>query len=140
MAFTDQCRNEMVGTSIIVDRYFSVPPLLSTDLITTDATKTIVSNLLRTDVGLMGIKTTFGLVEAALTNSIVKRYHVSLNRFYRTVCAEAPSIRREMALEVLMKALNDSTGQDDLVPTLLVYEALPSLWLPIDRPSPVTYN
>lgn len=39
-----------------------------------------------------------------------------------------------------VKSINDSAGPNGLVPTLLVFGALPCLGLPTDQPTPSTFN
>lgn len=41
---------------------------------------------------------------------------------------------------MVVKSVNDSIGPDGLVPTLLVYGALPRLGFPTDRPTPPTFQ
>jgi hypothetical protein len=43
------------------------------------------------------------------------------------IIAEIKGISKEIALQMAFKALNDTTGISRIVPTLLVYSALPRL-------------
>lgn len=50
------------------------------------------------------------------------------------VTSEAPELNAEAVQKVAVKSVNDSTGSDGLLPTLLVYSALPGLGSPRDKP------
>ena len=71
----------------------------------------------------MGTKVKIIPVEAHNSVSIVKRYHGSVRRAYQIITAEVPDVSKDTALQMAFKAVNDSTGPDGLVPTLLVYGA-----------------
>eukprot|EP00171_Calliarthron_tuberculosum_P004960 IDg4960t1 len=79
-------------------------------------------------------------VEAAQSLSIVERYHMPVKKAYRRIMFEAPRIDKVAALQMAVKAVNDSVGPDGLVPTLLVYGALPRLGFPSDPPAQSTRN
>ena len=95
--------------------------------IVTDAADSLTSNSFRTEAGLFRITTKAVPVEAAHYMSIVERYHEPLRRSYRIIRSEAPDMDPESALQAAVKAVNDSVGPDGLVPTLLVFGALPNL-------------
>ena len=59
-----------------------------------------------------------------------ERYHSVIRRLYNRVKADHPSISDEYALDVALKALNDTMGTDGLTPTLLFYGVHPKLPLP----------
>lgn len=59
-----------------------------------------------------------------------ERYHSAIRRFYNRVKADQPSVTKKYALDVALKALNDTMGVDDLTPTLLFYDVHPKLPLP----------
>jgi len=59
--------------------------------------------------------------------SMVKRYYRPLRRVYQIITAEIPGINKDIALQMVFKALNDSAGPNGLVPTLLVFGAYPRL-------------
>ncbi len=73
-------------------------------------------------------------VEAAQSLSVVERYHVPIKKAYRRIMYEAPRLEKAAALQMAVKAVNDSVGPDGIVHTLLVYGALPRLGLPSDPP------
>lgn len=62
-------------------------------------------------------------VKAHHSIGLVKRYHRPLRRVYSIIIVEIPRISRELALQMLFKAINDSVGPNGLVPTLLVFGA-----------------
>ena len=116
-----------------IDVYVGPP-----DMITHDAATNFLSKNFGYNASLMHISTKSVPVEAEYSMSIVERYHSPLRRAYRIIRAEAPSMDKESALQAAVKALNDSAGPDGLIPTLLVYGALPRLGFPTDGPSPTT--
>ena len=83
----------------------------------------------------MGIRTKAVLVEAHNSIGMVERYHSPLRRAYQIIVIELPGIDRDAALQMAFKALNDTTGLDGLVPTLLVFGAYPRM-TELDAPSP----
>ncbi len=62
-------------------------------------------------------------VEAHHSIEMMKRYHESLRRIYSIIIIEMLIIDSESALQMSFKALNDSVELDDLILTLLVFEA-----------------
>jgi hypothetical protein len=83
----------------------------------------------------MGIKVKIVPVEAHNSIRIVERYHGPIRRAYFIITAEIQGINKDMALQMAFKAINDTAGPDGLVPTLLVYSALPRM-VEYDAPSP----
>eukprot|EP00171_Calliarthron_tuberculosum_P009423 IDg9423t1 len=76
-------------------------------------------------------------VEAANSMGIVERYYTPIRRPYRIIRKESQNnLDHQICLQYAVKAVNDSVGPDGLVPTLLVYSALPMLGLESDTPSP----
>jgi hypothetical protein len=65
--------------------------------------------------------TTF--VETHHSIEMMKRYHDSLRRVYAIITIEISSIDFEIALQMTFKVINDSTELDELILTLLVFEA-----------------
>lgn len=74
--------------------------------------------------------------ESANSMTIVERYHQPIRRAFNTIRSEAPKTDAEFALQMAVKSINDSVRPDGLVPTVLVYGALPLLDLPHDQPTP----
>ncbi len=54
---------------------------------------------------------------------MIERYHESLRRVYAIIIAKIFEIDSNSILQMLFKALNDSTNFDDLIFTLLVFDA-----------------
>jgi hypothetical protein len=66
-------------------------------------------------------------VEAYWSVGLVERAHPALWRAYQIIIDECKDIYKELALQMAVKAVNDTTGPDGLVPTLLVYRAYPRM-------------
>lgn len=79
-------------------------------------------------------------VEAPQSMSTVERYHAPVGKAYRIIRPEAPSLDKVAALKTAVKAVNDSVGPHGLIPTFLVYRAIPQLGLPSDPPSVSLYQ
>ena len=64
-------------------------------------------------------------VEAHNSVGLVERYHTPLRRAYEIIRDELKDERidKEMALQMAVKAVNDSAGPNGIVPTLLVFGA-----------------
>ena len=73
----------------------------------------------------MGITTKTVLVEAHWSIRKVERYHIVLRRAYQIVSKELPDLDKEMALQMAVKAVNDTAGPNRLIPILLVFGAFP---------------
>ena len=98
------------------------------DQITTDIGKNFASkefNQYITTAGCSKIKIV--PVEAHNSVGIVEHYHGPIRCTYTIITTEIRDIDRDMALQMAFKAINDSTGPDGLVPTLLVYGTYPRL-------------
>ena len=54
---------------------------------------------------------------------IVERYHGPLRRIYHIIIAELLDISKDIALQMAFKAINDSTGPNGFIFTLLVFRA-----------------
>lgn len=65
--------------------------------------------------------------------SLVERYHEPL---WRAVSILQESFTFDEALQAAVNSINECTGPDGLVPTLLVFGALPSLETAQDTPHP----
>lgn len=79
-------------------------------------------------------------VEAASSMWIVERYRAPIRRSCQIIKKEAPDVKDDYALQLAVKAINDSIGSDGVVPTLLVFGALPRLGLPKDQITPSTFK
>jgi hypothetical protein len=71
----------------------------------------------------IGVITKSVPVEAHWSIGIVERYYAMLQRAYKIIDAEMPKLTNDIALQIAVKAINDTAGLDGLVPTLLVFGA-----------------
>lgn len=110
------------------------------DIVAHDAGKNFTTQAFSQKSASVDIRLKYIPVENPQSMSTVKRYHAPMRRAYHIVRSEAPSIDTEAALQMAVKAVNDSVGPNGLVPTLLVYGALPRLGLPSDPPSHSLYQ
>jgi hypothetical protein len=83
----------------------------------------------------MAISTKAVPVEAHWSVGLVERAHPALRRAYQIITDECKNIQKELALQMAVKAVNDTAGPDGLVPTLLVYGAYPRM-SKLDPPAP----
>lgn len=97
------------------------------DVITTDAGTSFTSDEFKQLAKDMAIAVKEVPVEAHNSIGKVERYHGPLRRAYRIIRAEDPSISPEAALQMAIKAVNDTAGPDGIVPTLLVFGAYPRM-------------
>ena len=60
-------------------------------------------------------------------NSIrkVERYYALLRRVYKIISLELEDISKELTLQIAVKAINDSTSLNRLIPMLLVFSTYP---------------
>lgn len=65
----------------------------------------------------------------------VERYQAPIRRAFNTICRAAPDTGQDKALQMAVKAINNSAVPDRLDSTLPVLGALPRLDLPTDSPS-----
>jgi hypothetical protein len=75
------------------------------------------------------------LVEAHWSVRLVKQAHLALRRAYQIITDKCKDIHKELALQMAIKAINDTTSPNRLVPTLLVYRAYPRI-SNLDPPAP----
>ncbi|KAL3702992.1 hypothetical protein TMatcc_010179 [Talaromyces marneffei ATCC 18224] len=115
-----------------IDMYLGPP-----DFIITDAGKNFTSKEFSQNALSMNITVTTVPVEAHWSIGTVERYHAVLRRSYEIMKKELPGISAEAALQMAVKAVNNTTGPDGLVPTLLVFGAYPRM-TEYDPPSPTT--
>ncbi|KAE8550702.1 hypothetical protein EYB25_003641 [Talaromyces marneffei] len=105
-----------------IDTYLGPP-----DFIVTDAGKNFVSKEFTHLASSLGTITVSVPVEAHWSIGAVERYHAVLRRSYEIISDEAPELTPEMALQMAVKAVNDTAGPDGYVPTLLVFGAYPRM-------------
>jgi hypothetical protein len=75
-------------------------------------------------------------VEAHYSVGIIERYYNMVRRAYKIIITEIKGINKDIVLQIAFKVINDTTGPDRIVPTLLVYSALPRI-SEYDPPSPL---
>ncbi|KAL3420591.1 hypothetical protein PVAG01_07036 [Phlyctema vagabunda] len=105
-----------------IDTYLGPP-----DMLVHDAGTQFTAQEFKDRTGTMGITTKCVPVEAYHSIGIVERYHGPLRRAYDIIVAELSPIRKEDALQMAIKAVNDTAGPDGLTPTLLVFGSYPRL-------------
>src|SRR6266516_285391 len=115
-----------------IDTYIGPP-----DCIIHDAGKNFVSREFRQYATSMAISTKSVPVEAHWSIGMVERAHPILRRAYKIITEElqGSGTTKEMALQMAVKAVNDTAGPDGLVPTLLVFGAYPRM-SELDPPAP----
>jgi hypothetical protein len=69
----------------------------------------------------MAISTKAVPVEAHWSVKLIKWGHLALQRAYQIIMDKYKDIWKELALQIAIKAINDTAGPNRLVPTLLVY-------------------
>ncbi len=118
-----------------IDVYIGPP-----DVIAHDAGKNFIAEKFQIYADMMHISTKQIPIESANSMSFAERYHQPPRRAYSIMKQEGPSLDRETLLQGAVKSINDTAGPDGIVPTLLVYGALPRLGLPIDKPAHMMYE
>jgi hypothetical protein len=77
-------------------------------------------------------------VEAHWSIDVVKRYHAELRRAYQVIFEDlntGSTISKEIILQMIVKAINDTVGPDGLVLILLIFGAYPRMHA-MDPPAP----
>jgi hypothetical protein len=107
-----------------IDTYLGPP-----DYIRHDAGTNFTSKEFRQLAATMGITTKSVPVEAYWSIGQVERAHPILRRAYCIIAEELKSegISKQTMLQMAVKAVNDTSGPDGLVPTLLVFGAYPRI-------------
>jgi hypothetical protein len=113
-----------------IDTYIGPP-----EYITHDAGRNFISKEFQQYAMAMAISTKAVPVEAHWSVGLVERAHPALRRAYQIITDECKDIQKELALQMAVKAVNDTAGPDGLVPTLLVYGAYPRM-SNLDPPAP----
>ncbi|TAQ83679.1 hypothetical protein B7494_g7997 [Chlorociboria aeruginascens] len=113
-----------------IDTYLGPP-----DLITHDAGKSFISKDFKHLAVIIEISTKAVPVEAYWLIGKVKRYHAVIRRAYQIISEELPNLDKDIALQIAFKAVNDTAGPNELVPTLLVFGAYLRM-LQLDAPAP----
>jgi hypothetical protein len=103
------------------------------DHILTDADKNFASREFRQFVISMTIITKAVLVEVHWSIDVVKRYHVELRRAYQMISDDLTTesinetISKEVMLQMIVKAINDTIDFDELMLILLIFETYPRM-------------
>lgn len=87
----------------------------------------LASAQFRQEAEAIGSETKLVPIEAHQSVGKFERYHTSLGRSYNVIKEDLPNISKELILQMATKAINDTAGLDDLVPTLLVLDTFPRL-------------
>ena len=104
-----------------IDTYLGPP-----DVLTHDAGTNFASAEFRAEAKRAGITCHQVPVEAHWSIGKIERYHAPLRRAFEIIRAETrDAVSNDAALQMALKAVNDTAGQDGLVPTLLVFGAYP---------------
>jgi hypothetical protein len=86
-------------------------------------------------LSLSGIKLELSPIESHNSLTVGERYYDPLRRINRKVRHDFHNLSESLALSLANKAMNDTMGPEGLVPTLLVFGAVPRLSIG-DRPPP----
>ena len=117
-----------------IDTYVGPP-----DVIVHDAGTQFNSQVFRQSARTMAITTKIVPVEAHHSIGMVERYHGPLRRAYNIISEEVQGITKEEALQMAVKAVNDTSGPEGLIPTLLVFGTYPRM-ARTDHPHPSTVD
>ena len=115
----------------LLDRYIRQ----TLQYITHDAGRNFISKEFQQYVIAMAISTKAVPVEAHWSVGLIEQTHPALWRAYQIIMDKCKDIQKELALQMAVKAVNDTAGSDGLVPTLLVYRAYPKI-SKLDPPAP----
>lgn len=115
---------------IWIDMYLGPP-----DFIVTDAGKNFTSKEFAQHATSIGTIVATVPVEAHWSIGTVERYHAVLRRSYEIIKEELPEASPEIALQMAVKSVNDTTGPNGLTPTLLLFGAYPRM-TEYDPPAP----
>jgi hypothetical protein len=97
--------------------------LRSSDGIIADADKQFVAREFKQYADNMRITIKTISVEAHHSIDKMKRYHESLRRIYSIITTEISDVDSEITLQMTFKVINDSIELDELILTLLIFEA-----------------
>lgn len=109
-------------------------------MITTDAGTNFASSEFRVEARLLGTTCHEVPTEAHHSVGKIERYHAPLRRAYQIISSEVKGlVEKEAVLQMALKAVNDTAGPNGLVPTLLLFGAMPRVHLE-SPPYPVTLS
>lgn len=118
-----------------IDVYVGPP-----DNIDHDAGKNLLAESFQMNADLFPIRTKATPVESAHSMSIVERYHNPVRRTYQIIKKETPDTNDDLALQMPIKAVNDSISAEGISTTYAVYGCIPRLGLLRGRHPPSTYQ
>ena len=75
----------------------------------------------------MGTSIKIILVEVYNSIRVIKQYYAPIRRAYEIIIAKIQTIKKDLALQIAFKAVNNLVGLNGLVLTLLVYGAYPRI-------------
>ncbi len=101
-----------------IDTYFE-----SLDLIISDASKQFIARKFKQYAFNMSIRVNTVSIETHHSIDMIERYHDSLRKMYVIIIAKISNIDSNSTLQMTFKALNDSVEFNELIFTLLVFEA-----------------
>ena len=119
-----------------MDAYIGLP-----QGITHDAGKQFTAREFQSNAAMLAIKCNTAPVESHGTVGMVEKYHTPLRRDWNVIEMDIPArneTERSANLQTAVKAVNDSAGPNGLVPTLLVFGAMPRLGPPYDAATETT--
>jgi hypothetical protein len=103
--------------AIWIDTYIGPP-----DIMVTDAGKNFKSSEFVANARILAIEIEEVPVEAHNSIGKIEQYHGPLKRAFEIITADLGiSLAPEYVLQMAVKAVNDTAGHDDLVPTFLVF-------------------
>lgn len=114
-----------------IDAYLGPPAMIFYD-----AGKNFMTESFATNADLLHIRTKSVPLKSSNFMTIVERYLQPIRRAFSVIRKESAGLDEEFALQMVVKSINDSVGPNGLVPTLLIYGALPRLGLPHDANKP----
>ena len=94
-------------------------------MITHNTKKNFISKDFKYLAIIMGITTKTVLVEAHWSIRKVKHYYAVLHCTYQIVSKKLPDLDKEIALQMAIKAINNTAGLNRLVSILLVFGTFP---------------
>jgi hypothetical protein len=97
--------------------------LESFDLITSNANKQFIARGFKQYAANMNVRINIVFVEIHHSIEMIKRYHEFFRRIYAIIVAKLFEIDSNSILQMIFKTLNDSINFDDLILTLLVFDA-----------------
>lgn len=117
-----------------VDVYL-VPP----DIIFYYAAKTLMAAAFQTNAAMLHIQTKSDPVESTNSMTSIKRLHSPIRQGFSIIFKETSEVQVTYALQMAVKAINDSVDPTDFCQPLFIFGASPRLGLSTDWPATFTY-